>query len=112
MLIHDKYSTEDFLNSTQGQSLNAVRCQRDAMAKEILLMSHSEKAEEWVNQMVTFDGFNSGLCRLVDHFKGDHRWHYCELSECFGRLCQRVARLEREAAGIPISKYDYDLKNA
>ncbi len=109
-LILNKYHAKEFLKGSEGSLLTQVRLRRDAIAHDLLIYDCDEKL---LDSMVTFDDWqSSSFAKLTEWAVGNRRWSLCELLEAFRLLCLRTARLEREAAGIQITKFDYDLFTA
>lgn len=105
-MICTKYEAEDFLKSPSGKVLSRVRAERDLLARDIEIMFNTSKSAEWIESMVTHDDWqSSSRAKLIEHFKDDHSFEMCKRVEAFDMLCLRVARLEREACGLTISKY-------
>jgi hypothetical protein len=106
---YDKFSDQE------RNSLTFLRSARDIVADHLAFELNTEKAGEWINDMVTFDGpwngYNHARARIME-FSPEYISSRFAVLELLRRIVFRIARLEREGCGVPKERWDRELLNA
>lgn len=109
-------SISDFerLETPAQNSLNFLRRLRDAVGRDLEFDLNTERAAQWIEDMVLFKCPDSGFEQIKNRImQGNPEY----ISQKFGllkllqKLCNRVARLEREGCHVPREYWHHDLLN-